>query len=73
MNGRWRARLAWLRALAECADGKGCGVQTLGAALLAGHCAGDVRERSRLSAIDARWRRDARQRVSAQNGAGSSR
>ena len=61
-----RAALAWLRALAECADGKGCGVQTLGAALLAGHCAGDVRERSRLSAIDARWRRDARQRVSAQ-------
>ena len=60
------ARGAWLRALAECADGKGCGVQTLGAALLAGHCAGDVRERSRLSAIDARWRRDARQRVSAQ-------
>ena len=44
-----RAALAWLRALAECADGKGCGVQTLGAALLAGHCAGDVRERSRLS------------------------
>ena len=61
-----RAALAWLRALAECADGKGCGVQTLGAALLAGHCAGDVRERSRLSAIDARWRRDAHQRVSAQ-------
>lgn len=61
-----RAALAWLRALAECADGKGCGVQTLGAALLAGHSAGDVRERSRLSAIDARWRRDARQRVSAQ-------
>ena len=61
-----RAALAWLRALAECADGRGCGVQTLGAALLAGHCAGDVRERSRLSAIDARWRRDARQRVSAQ-------
>ena len=42
-----RAALAWLRALAECADGKGCGVQTLGAALLAGHSAGDVRERSR--------------------------
>ncbi len=37
-----RAALAWLRALAECAAGKGCGVEVLGAALLAGHCAGDV-------------------------------
>ena len=61
-----RAALAWLRALAECADGRAAAMQTLGAALLAGHCAGDVRERSRLSAIDARWRRDAHQRVSAQ-------
>ncbi|MPT26849.1 MAG: hypothetical protein E2602_08010 [Achromobacter sp.] len=52
-----RAALAWLRALAECAAGKGCGVEVLGAALLAGHCAGDVSERARLAAIDARWRR----------------
>ena len=52
-----RAALAWLRALAECAPGKGCGVDVLGAALLAGHCAGDVRDRARLAAIDARWRR----------------
>ncbi|MRT32879.1 hypothetical protein FGX01_03315, partial [Xylella fastidiosa subsp. multiplex] len=28
-----RAALAWLRALAECAGGKGCGVEVLGAAL----------------------------------------
>ncbi|MFF7057556.1 PD-(D/E)XK nuclease family protein [Achromobacter spanius] len=59
-----RAALAWLRALAECAGGKGCGVDVLGAALLAGHCAGDVRDRARLAAIDARWRRQAVQRVS---------
>lgn len=52
-----RAALAWLRALAECAAGKGCAVEVLGAALLAGHCAGDVSERARLAAIDARWRR----------------
>lgn len=52
-----RAALAWLRALAECAAGKGCAVEVLGAALLAGHCAGDVSERARLAALDARWRR----------------
>jgi len=61
-----RAALAWLRALAECAAGKGCGVAVLGAALLAGHCAGDVRDRARLAAIDARWRRQARLHVSPQ-------
>ncbi|HCW18370.1 PD-(D/E)XK nuclease family protein [Achromobacter sp.] len=54
-----RAALAWLRALAECAAGKGCVVDVLGAALLAGHCAGDVRDGARLAAIDARWRRQA--------------
>jgi len=58
-----RAALAWLRALAECASGKGCGVEVLGAALLAGHCAGDLRDRARLAAIDARWRRQARLHV----------
>lgn len=61
-----RAALAWLRALAECAADKGCGVEVLGAALLAGHCAADVRDRARLAAIDARWRRQARLRVSPQ-------
>ncbi|MGE8691382.1 MAG: PD-(D/E)XK nuclease family protein [Achromobacter sp.] len=61
-----RAALAWLRALAECAAGKGCDVAVLGAALLAGHCAGDVRDRARLAAIDARWRRQARLHVSPQ-------
>ncbi|WYX29772.1 PD-(D/E)XK nuclease family protein [Achromobacter denitrificans] len=61
-----RAALAWLRALAECAAGKGCGVDVLGAALLAGHCAGDVRDRARLASIDARWRRQARMHVSPQ-------
>ncbi|QVQ26756.1 PD-(D/E)XK nuclease family protein [Achromobacter deleyi] len=62
-----RAALAWLRALAECAPGKGCGVDVLGAALLAGHCASDVRDRARLAAIDARWRRQARLHVSPQD------
>jgi probable DNA repair protein len=38
----------------------------LGAALLAGHCAGDVRDRARLAAIDARWRRQARLHVGPQ-------
>lgn len=52
-----RAALAWLRALAECAAGKGCGVEVLGAALLAGHCAGDVSERAGMAALDTRWRR----------------
>lgn len=60
-----RAALAWLRALAECAAGKGCGVDILGAALLAGHCAGDVSERARLAAIDARWRRRGQVHVAA--------
>ena len=58
-----RAALAWLRALAGCAPGKGCGVDVLGAALLAGHCAGDVRDRARLAAIDARWRRQGKLHV----------
>ncbi|WP_313067573.1 PD-(D/E)XK nuclease family protein, partial [Achromobacter animicus] len=46
-----------------CAPGKGCGVDVLGAALLAGHCAGDVRDRARLAAIDARWRRQGKLHV----------
>lgn len=62
-----RAALAWLRALAECAPGKGCGVEVLGAALLGGHCAGDVRDRARLASIDARWRRQAQLHVSPQD------
>ncbi|MGN6459329.1 MAG: PD-(D/E)XK nuclease family protein, partial [Achromobacter mucicolens] len=51
---------------AECAQGKGCGVGVLGAALLAGHCAGDVRDRARLAAIDARWRRQGQLHVAPQ-------
>ncbi|SEJ22642.1 PD-(D/E)XK nuclease family protein [Achromobacter sp. NFACC18-2] len=61
-----RAALAWLRALAECAPGKGCGVDVLGAALLAGHCAGDVRDRARLASLDARWRRQGQLHVGQQ-------
>lgn len=60
-----RAALAWLRALAGCALGRGCGVQVLGAALLAGHCADDVSERARLVAIDVRWRRRGLVRIDA--------
>ncbi|WP_251863628.1 PD-(D/E)XK nuclease family protein [Achromobacter sp. Marseille-Q4962] len=62
-----RAALAWLRALAECAPGRGCAAEVLGAALLAGHCAGDVSGRARLAAIDARWRRQGQLRVSAEH------
>lgn len=50
-----RAAVAWLQALAEMAVRGKVSAQTLGAALLAGHCAGDRSERH--AAIDVRWRR----------------
>jgi probable DNA repair protein len=53
-----RAALAWLQALALVADAGAADTPVLGAALLAGHCAGDVREAARHAAIDARWRRN---------------
>ncbi|HEY0295140.1 MAG TPA: PD-(D/E)XK nuclease family protein [Bordetella sp.] len=53
-----RAALAWLDALAHMAEAGGADAPVLGAALLAGHCAGDGREAARHAAIDARWRRN---------------
>jgi len=55
-----RAALAWLDALAGFAPGEGCPVSILGAALLAGHCAGDAGEASPQAMLDAGWRRRAR-------------
>src|SRR5690606_37522892 len=60
-----RAALAWLRALADMAYAGEADAPVLGAALLAGHCAGDRRDLARLAAIDARWRRQARARIDA--------
>ncbi|MVW71963.1 PD-(D/E)XK nuclease family protein [Bordetella sp. 15P40C-2] len=52
-----RAALAWLQALADVDHEGAADAAVLGAALLAGHCAGDVSDAARLAAIDARWRR----------------
>lgn len=52
-----RAALAWLRALADMAQDGAVDASVLGAALLAGHGAGDVSDAAHLAAIDARWRR----------------
>ncbi len=60
-----RAALAWLHALADMAQAGAADAPVLGAALLAGHCAGDRRDLARLAAIDARWRRQARARIDA--------
>lgn len=60
-----RAALSWLRALAEMAQAGAADAPVLGAALLAGYCAGDRRDQGRLAAIDARWRRQARAQVDA--------
>lgn len=50
-----RAALAWLQAVAEMGSTGKVAVPVLGAAMLAGHCAGDRGERH--AALDARWRR----------------
>jgi len=52
-----RAALAWLQAVADMAAQGRADAPVLGAALLAGHCASDVREAARHAAADARWRR----------------
>lgn len=52
-----RAALAWLDALACMAQSGRAEASVMGGALLAGHCAGDVRDAARLAAADARWRR----------------
>lgn len=52
-----RAALAWLRALAHAASGDACDAEIYGAALRAGHCAGDSRDAANYAAIDVRWRR----------------
>lgn len=58
--GEWahaRAALAWLRALSSFSEQGMCGVDTLGAALLAGCCAGASTESSARAALDVTWRR----------------
>lgn len=60
-----RAALAWLHALAEMAHADAVEAPVLGAALLAGHCAGDCSDGARLAAIDARWRRKGLNRIDA--------
>lgn len=57
-----RAALAWLQALADMARSGSVAAATFGAALLAGHCAGDRSERH--AAIDVRWRRQGKIRIS---------
>ncbi|OZI71030.1 PD-(D/E)XK nuclease family protein [Bordetella genomosp. 12] len=57
-----RAALSWLQALAEMGRTGKVAVSVLGAALLAGHCAGDRGERHAV--LDARWRRLGRIEVS---------
>ncbi|WP_459615160.1 PD-(D/E)XK nuclease family protein [Bordetella sp. 2513F-2] len=54
-----RAALAWLRALAQMEHAGAVDVSALGAALLAGHCAGDAAQGHHYAALDARWRRQA--------------
>lgn len=60
------AALAWLEALAAFAAEGHVDAPVLGAALLAGHCAGDRAESARFGAIDVRWRRQGRVRVTAE-------
>lgn len=52
-----RAALAWLSALAEMSHVGSVDAPVMGAALLAGHCAGDRSDSAKLAMIDARWRR----------------
>lgn len=60
-----RAALAWLYALATMAEVEAVDAAVLGAALLAGHCAGDRGDGAMLAAIDARWRRKGLSRIDA--------
>ncbi|HEU0231392.1 MAG TPA: PD-(D/E)XK nuclease family protein [Burkholderiaceae bacterium] len=58
--GEWvhaRAALAWLRVLSSFSEQDACSVDTLGAALLAGCCAGASTESSARAALDVAWRR----------------
>jgi probable DNA repair protein len=60
-----RSALAWLDVLGDYAHGVDCSPQQLGLALLAGHCAGAGAESPARAALDARWRRTRRLRLSA--------
>lgn len=60
-----RAALAWLHALAEMAHAGQVDAPVLGAALLAGHCAGDRSDGAKRVTIDARWRRKGLGRIDA--------
>lgn len=59
-----RAMLAWLRTFVLMKDRKGAQPIELGAALLAGYCAGDLSEMGARARIDARWRDRQATRVS---------
>lgn len=59
------AALAWLHALADMAHADVVDAPVLGAALLAGHCAGDRSDGAKLATIDARWRRKGLSRIDA--------
>lgn len=52
-----RAALAWLRIMVCYSQGRSCAADELGAALLAGGCAGHIRETSQRALLDARLRR----------------
>jgi probable DNA repair protein len=60
-----RSALVWLDALAAMHTDGGAAVATLGAALLAGHCAGDPSEAGARAAVDASWRRQGAVRMNA--------
>src|SRR5690606_566196 len=60
-----RAALAWLHALAEMAHAGQVDAPVLGAALLAGHCAGDRSDGAKRAPLDARWRRKGLGRIDA--------
>ncbi len=51
-----RAMLTWLRTFVLMKDKKSAEPLELGAALLSGHCAGDLQEMGARARIDARWR-----------------
>ncbi|VFR54677.1 RecB family exonuclease [plant metagenome] len=62
-----RAAMAWLSALADMTQYGACETRVLGAALLAGHCAGAGIEQGARAALDVRWRRRGIVRLNAQD------
>lgn len=58
-----RAMLSWLATFVSMKDRRGAEPAQLGAALLAGYCAGDLREMGARARIDAHWRNKQTTRV----------